>query len=101
MLDKENQYTSIYFPFDMLAKKEKTYWNLLDVSSNFSKLIVDVMHSACKIAGWLKKKRRNRMQYDWGIVIRDKQTGEIMLSVGDGAIKCINSKRYGSLKRKT
>ena len=85
----------------MLDKKEKTYWNLLDVGSNFSKLIVDVLNSACKIAGWLKKKRRNRMQYQWGIAIRDKQTGEVMLSVDDGAIKCINSKRFGALKRKT
>ncbi len=101
MLNKQEQYTSIYFPEDALFLKERTYWNLLDIGSNFSKLIVDILPSAFKIAKGLLKRKRNRMQYEWGIAIRNKQTGEVMLSIGDGAIRCINSKRYGVLPRKT
>lgn len=101
MLNKEEQYTSIYFPERVLKHKEITYWGLLDIGSNFSKLIVDILASVCKIAAWMKFHNRNRMQYQWGIAIRDKQSGEVMFSIDTGAIKCINSKRFGALKGKT
>ena len=73
MLDKENQYSALYFPENKLALKESAYWALLDIDSNFSKLICDLLPSIKYVANEIKADNLNRLHFDFKIVATRKE----------------------------
>lgn len=77
MINKEEQYTIIYFPERMIEIRKKTYFALLDIDSNYSKFIQDNIFNIKAAAEFIAAKEKNRLHFDFGIILRKKGTKKI------------------------
>lgn len=84
VLNKEKQYTAIYIPEKLVEEKETTYWALLDIDSNFSKLICLILRQVKNLAKFIYSVGKNYRHYDWIIIIRDKQSKVCWISTEKG-----------------
>lgn len=76
MLNKEAQYTALYFPESMIDDKEKAYFALLDVDSNFSKLIQGLLPDIINACNTIISEGNNFRHYDWRLTIKRKSNGK-------------------------
>ena len=73
MLNKEEQYAALYFPEHMVQEKKKTYWALLDIDCNFSKLICALLPSIRAVAEMIKAKDLNFLHYEFKLIAKRKK----------------------------
>jgi len=81
MLDKERQYTAIYFPEDMLEKKDIAYLKLMDIDSNWSKVIQGLLDSVIEVATEIARQGKNYRHFNFEIVAFDKLDDNNVITV--------------------
>lgn len=63
---------ALYFPEDMHEEKEKTYFALLDIGANFSKLIQAILPQIKKHAEEIIKQKKRFRDFTWTLTITPK-----------------------------
>ena len=71
--DREGKYVALYFPEEMMEEKEKTYFALLDINCNFSKLIQVLLPQIKEIALAMFKRGENYLEYEWKLTVKLKR----------------------------
>lgn len=73
MLNKEEQYSSLYFPLEVIDEKKKIVFGLWDIGSNISKLFVSLMPSIMIAIKKIKEAECEAPEYEWKIVVTKKK----------------------------
>ncbi len=76
MLNKERQYSSIYFPEGLVKEREQTWDALQNIDCNFSKIIQIFLWQLKGLSRFIIKQNKNFRHYEWILVIRDKRSEE-------------------------
>ena len=76
-MNKDKQYSAIYFPVSMIEERERTWFSLIDIDCNFSKLIQILLFQIRKLSDFIATLNLNFRHFDWILVIRNKKTKEI------------------------
>lgn len=77
MLDKERQYKGMYVPEHLIEEREKSYWKLLDIDCNFSKLLCLLFVQIRELANYIYEEGKNYRHFNWRLTLEDPKTGEI------------------------
>ncbi len=78
MPDNEEQYTTIYFPVQMLKDKGRLLNVLLDIDGNLSRFVQEVMSDVILAAEHIKDREKFFKDYDWQVVaiLKERQDGK-------------------------
>ena len=76
-IDKEKQYTELYFPERLVDDKDEAYSSLLDIDSNFSKFIQSVLTPIRVLADFINMFGKNYRHFEWTVIIRDPKTKKV------------------------
>lgn len=82
-LDKERQYTAIYFPEDMLEKKDIAYIKLLAIDANWSKLVQEMIDSVIEVTEKIAKQGKNFRHFKFEIVAFDRENTDNVIVVDE------------------
>lgn len=74
MINKEEQYTAIYFPEKQIKLKNQVVDALVDIDFNFSKLIQKLLKQILVLAIMIKALKKNYRHFSFYLVIKDNQT---------------------------
>lgn len=73
---KSRKYT-ICAPDSMSDDLEKSYYILVSIDCNFSRLLQSLLKSIIYTATYILKQKRNFRHYHWHLLIEDKETGAL------------------------
>jgi len=75
--DRERQYTELYFPASLVDEKDEAYSSLIDIDSNFSKLVQGLLKPVRLLADFINVFGKNYRHYEWTVIIRDPKTKKV------------------------
>lgn len=70
-----NKHT-IYIPEKLKKETKDAYDVLLNIDSNFSKLIQCILYSIIKTAKYIVLQKKNFRHYEWHLIIHDRETNQ-------------------------
>ena len=65
---------TIYVPDPIAETISNAYYALLNIDSNFSRLLQCLVSSILRTAKFIRKQKKNFRHYEWHIIIQDKET---------------------------
>lgn len=74
MLDKVRQYRMLYFSAKFMELAQETYFALLDIDCNYSKLICELLSSILSETIKITKKGKSYRHYNWKVVTTLKRS---------------------------
>lgn len=75
-MDKDTQYSAIYFPLSMVEDREKTWFALQNIDCNYSKFLQLLIKQLFSIAKFIFTNNKNYRHYHWLLVIKDIKNNE-------------------------
>lgn len=92
-MEDERRYKMLYFPKDQCDQVEEVYDKLLDIDSNFSRFMQEILLHLGAMTDVILEKGKNYRHYIWGIVIIDRNTLEKIESFDLNILELENGKK--------
>jgi hypothetical protein len=98
VLNKEKQYTAIYFPEATVELKEETYFMLQDIGLNYSKVIQLILPALLTIAKEIRDRGHNHKHYKWGLVVSEVGTDIKLEATADNLVIRVDNGKEEEIK---